>query len=80
MASRRKLRIRKNPTTPGTTFTKRIVKGPNKGDTVRFKIAKGGKPFPTAVVKDRGNPSTLRDNNIPIEGRRFGKTRRNKFS
>lgn len=44
---------------PGKTFTKKVTRGPNKGDTVSFKIARGGKPFPTRVVKDVGKPSTL---------------------
>lgn len=44
---------------PGSRFTKKVTRGPNKGDTVSFKVAKGGKPFPTRVVKDRGKPSTL---------------------
>lgn len=47
---------------PGSTFTKTIEKGPNKGDRVSFKVAKGGKPFPTKVHRDVGRPSTLRDN------------------
>ena len=47
---------------PGRTFTKKITRGPNKGDTVSFRVAKGGKPFPTAVRRDVGSPSTLRDN------------------
>lgn len=51
-----------NPKKPGTTFTKNITRGPNKGDNVTFKVAPGGKPFPTQVNKDVGKPSTLRDN------------------
>lgn len=44
---------------PGSTFTKKVTRGPNKGDTVAFKTARGGKPFPTRVVKNVGKPSTL---------------------
>lgn len=44
---------------PGSTFTKKVTQGPNKGDTVSFKIARGGKPFPTRVIKDVGKKSTL---------------------
>ena len=53
---------------PGSTFTKKITRGPNKGDTVRFKVAKGGKPFPIRVLKDVGKRSTL-SKSIP-RGRR----------
>lgn len=41
---------------PGSTST-RVVgahAGANKGDTVRFKVARGGKEFPVKIVKDRG--------------------------
>lgn len=56
---------------PGSTFTKKITQGPNKGDTVAFKVAKGGKPYPTAVKKDVGSPSTLRNNpGVKIAGRK----------
>ena len=52
------------------TFTKKITRGPNKGDTVTFKTAHpSGKPYPVRVVKDVGKPSTLRDN----PGVKFGK-------
>lgn len=40
----------------GSTST-RVVgahAGANKGDTVRFKVAKGGKEYPVKIVKDRG--------------------------
>jgi len=47
---------------PGSTFTKVIERGPNKGDTVQFKVGPSGKPFPQKVVKDKGNNSTLKDN------------------
>ena len=50
----------KGPT--GRTFTKRITQGPNKGDTVTFKVSPSGKPFPTRVVRDVGTRSTLRNN------------------
>lgn len=59
---------------PGSTFTKKITRGPNKGDTVKFKVAKGGKPFPTRVLKDRGKKSTLRNN----PSVKFGKPRKKK--
>lgn len=49
----------------GSTFTKKITRGPNKGDTTTFKVAKGGKPFPTRVKKDVGSKSTLRGD-VPI--------------
>jgi len=45
---------------PGSTKTKIITRGPNKGDKVKFKGAKGGKPFPVAVINDKGNDSTLK--------------------
>ena len=48
--------------TPGTTFTKTITRGPNKGDRVVFKVAPGGHPYPIRVLRDVGAPSTLRDN------------------
>lgn len=41
---------------PGSTST-RVVgahAGRNKGDTVKFKVARGGKEFPVKIVKDRG--------------------------
>lgn len=44
------------------TFTKKITRGPNKGDTTKFRVAPGGKPYPIKIVKDVGKPSTLRDN------------------
>ena len=63
---------RANPSKPGTTFTKKVSRGPNKGDTVAFKVAPGGKPYPTRVVQDVGKPSTLRDN----PGVKFGKKKK----
>ena len=59
-----------------STFTKKITRGPNKGDTVSFKVARGGKPFPTRVVKDVGTRSTLR-NNPDVK---FGKKRTTRTS
>lgn len=59
---------------PGSTFTKVITRGPNKGDKVSFKVAKGGKPFPTRVLVDKGKNSTLRDNS----GVKFGKKKKKK--
>ena len=55
-------KAKKNPTTPGTKFTKNITRGANKGDNVTFKVAPGGKPYPIRVNKDVGTRSTLRDN------------------
>ena len=46
----------------GRVFTKKITRGPNKGDTVTFKVAPSMKPYPIRVVKDSGGDSTLRDN------------------
>ena len=54
------------------TFTKTITRGPNKGDVVTFKVAPGGKPYPSVVRKDRGKRSTLRNNS----GVRFSKKKR----
>lgn len=53
---------------PGTTFTKTISRGPNKGDRVTFKVGPSGKPYPKRVRKDVGRRSTLRDNS----GVKFG--------
>ena len=44
---------------PGATVTRKVTKGPNKGDTVRFKANKSGtqepgKLKPRLVVKDVG--------------------------
>ena len=53
--------------------TKKITRGPNKGDTVRFKIAKAGNPYPVAVIKDVGKPSNLRDNpGVKMPGNKGG--------
>lgn len=57
----------------GSTFTKTIERGPNKGDRVQFKVAPSGKPYPIRVLSDRGNDSTLRDNSVP-----FGKKKKKK--
>lgn len=46
----------------GSTFTKIIVKGKNKGDRVRFRVAPSGKPYPIKVLNDKGNNSTLKNN------------------
>ena len=57
---------KKGKAKPGATVTRKVTKGPNKGDTVRFKAnARGtkhpGKLVPKEVVKDVGskNRSTL---------------------
>ena len=55
----------------GSFFTKTITRGPNKGDRVQFRVAKGGKPYPVRVLHDKGGNSTLKDNGIP-----FGKKKR----
>ena len=60
--------------TPGRTFTKTIERGPNKGDRVSFKVAPGGHPYPTRVIRDVGSTSTLRDN----PGVKFGKKKTKK--
>lgn len=56
----------------GSTFTKKITRGPNKGDNVTFRVAPSGKPYPIRVNKDKGNNSTLKDN----PGVKFGKSRK----
>ena len=47
---------------PGSTSTRVVGKhaGRNAGDTVKFKVAKGGKEFPVKIVKDRGTKNTSR--------------------
>ncbi len=60
----------KGPT--GRTFTKKITRGPNKGDTVRFRVAPSRKPYPIRVLKDVGSRSTLRNN----PGVKFGKAKK----
>jgi hypothetical protein len=47
---------------PGSTFTKTITRGPNKGDRVTFGVGPSGKPYPKRVLKDKGNNSTLKNN------------------
>ena len=58
----------------GSSFTKTITRGPNKGDKVRFKVGPSGKPYPKRVLKDRGTRSTLRNNS----GVKFGKRKKRK--
>lgn len=53
------------PRKTGATFTKTITQGPNKGDRVVFKVSPSGKPFPTRVLRDKGNNSTLKGD-VPI--------------
>lgn len=55
---------------PGSTFTKTISQGPNKGDRVAFKVGPSGKPYPTRVVNDKGGNSTLRNNSGVKVGKR----------
>ena len=48
---------------PGSTVTKKVSRGPNKGDTVRFKANSAsaripGKLVPRRVVKDVGKKNT----------------------
>ena len=48
---------------PGSTSTRKVSRGPNKGDTVKFKAnsasaAQPGKQKPRAVVKDVGPKNT----------------------
>ncbi len=54
---------------PGTSFTKTITRGPNKGDRVTFKVGPSGKPYPKRVLRDQGRRSTLRNNS----GVKFGR-------
>ena len=56
---------RKRAGKTGATFTKTVTKGPNKGDKVAFKVAPSGKPFPTRVISDKGNNSTLKGS-VPV--------------
>ena len=60
---------------PGSTFTKTVTRGPNKGDRVSFKVAKGGKPFPTRVLKDKGNNSTLKGS-VPVGKKKAAKKKK----
>jgi len=43
----------------GSTFIKVIGQGPNKGDTVKFRVAPSGKAYPIEVLKSKGS-STLK--------------------
>ncbi len=55
----------------GSEFTRVVKQGPNKGDTVRYRVAPSGKQYPIEVIKDRGSRSTLRDNSgVRIRGRK----------
>ena len=62
---------------PGSTVTKKVTKGPNKGDTVRFKAnspsaALPGKLVPRLVVRDVGptNRSTVPKRRTKRRGKR----------
>lgn len=51
--------------TPGSTHTRKVTRGPNRGDTVKFTANKPGtqhpgKLVPRRVVKDVGSKSTAR--------------------
>lgn len=59
---------------PGSSFTKTISRGPNKGDRVRFKVGPSGKPYPVRVLNDKGGNSTLKNNS----GVRFGRGKKKK--
>lgn len=64
---------------PGATFTKRVTRGPNKGDLVQFKVGPSGKQFPVRVLEDVKGKSTLRNNpGVKIGRGRKRKTRRKK--
>jgi hypothetical protein len=56
----------------GKTRTKKIKRGPNKGDTVQFRGSPSGKPYPVRVLRDVGSSSTLRNNS----GVKFGKAKK----
>jgi len=56
----------------GSTFTKTISQGPNKGDRVQFRVAPSKKPYPIRVLHDKGGNSTLKDN----AGVKFGKRKK----
>ncbi len=50
---------------PGSTTTRKVTRGPNKGDTVKFVANKAGtahpgKQVPRRVVKDVGKKNTAR--------------------
>jgi hypothetical protein len=66
MATKAKRKKGRAKLAKGKSMTKKITRGPNKGDTVQFKGSPSGKPFPSRVIKDVGGNSTLRDNGIPI--------------
>lgn len=63
---------RKSNLAKGRMRTKKISRGPNKGDIVKFKGSPSGKPYPVRVIRDVGNNSTLRNN----AGVKFGKKRK----
>ena len=69
MATKRSSNLRK-----GKMKTKKITRGPNKGDTVKFKGSPSGKPYPVRVIRDVGNNSTLKNN----PGVKFGKKKKGK--
>lgn len=61
---------------PGSSFTKVVTQGPNKGDKVAFKVGPSGKPYPTRVVSDKGKNSTLRNNPGVKIGKKKAKKKR----
>ena len=69
-----KKKRKKNPTRPGATFTRVITRGANVGDRVAFKVGPSGKPFPTRVLSDKGNNSTLKGD-VPF-GKKKKKSRK----
>ncbi len=74
MAGKKKAKVKRNPRTPGTVFTKTMTRGANKGDRHTLKVAKGGEFFPIKVLHDKGGNSTLKDN----PGVKFGKGKKKK--
>lgn len=66
---------KKSSRSKGVTQTRKITRGPNKGDTVRVKAKSAadmrkGNWYPVAVLKDKGGNSTLRNNPGVKVGRR----------
>lgn len=57
----------------GKTKTRKVTRGPNKGDTVTFKGSPSGKPYPARVVRDVGKKSTLGNNPGVKIGKKKGK-------
>ncbi len=60
----------------GSEFTRVVKQGPNKGDTVRYRVAPGGKQYAVAVIRDRGNNSTLKGSGIRFGGKSKSRAKR----